>query len=183
MKKRGWAAITVMALLVSGCSKDFWTSQNRLEENPLAKFGQKKRMEDAKERAEPDSAYEAGEDSLFSFGSGSGLLGGGTTQGADSVRADKLFAGAMEVVMPLPIQVANREGGIISTDWKMDSDSTNRRYRVNIHITGQEPYGTVQVVVLKQALVRGVWHDRPADETAAHSIEQHIRMKAQVARP
>ncbi|MBF0583255.1 MAG: DUF3576 domain-containing protein [Magnetococcales bacterium] len=99
------------------------------------------------------------------------------------MRADKLFAGAMEVVMALPIQVANREGGIIFTDWKVDPENPSVRYRVNIHVTGQEPYGTVRVVVLKQVLVQGSWQDRPADEEAAVNIAKSIRKHAQVARP
>ncbi|MEO5348500.1 MAG: DUF3576 domain-containing protein [Magnetococcus sp. YQC-3] len=182
MARYGWMVLAVMALLVSGCSSNVWGSKNKLDEQKLAKFGQKKEMEDAQERNSANSAYEAGQESIFSLGGEGGILGG-SRKGADAVRADKLFAGAMEVVMGLPIQVASREGGIVSTDWKVDPENPSLRYRVNIHVTGQEPYGSVRVVVLKQALVQGVWQDRPADEEAALNISKSIRKHAQVARP
>ncbi|MEO5363275.1 MAG: DUF3576 domain-containing protein [Magnetococcus sp. DMHC-8] len=184
MNKQGWVAIGVAAWLVSGCSGEMWSSKNKLDEHPLAKFGQKKEVDDAKDRGSANSAYEGGRESIFSLGGDSGgLLGGSGRKGADVVRADKLFAGAMEVVMGLPIQVASREGGIVSTDWKVDPINSSLRYRVNIHVTGQEPYGTVRVVVLKQELVHGAWQDRPADEEAAVNISKSIRKHAQLARP
>lgn len=181
MVRQGWIAVVMMALLLSGCAGGGWGSKNKLDEQKLAKFGQKKEIEDAREANNPNSAYEAGQESIFSLGGG-GLLGG-NTKGVDAVRADKLFAGAMEVVLGLPIQVASREGGIISTDWKVDPEHPTVRYRVNIHVTGQEPYGTVRVVVLKQELVQGIWQDRPADEVAASNIAKSIRKQAQMARP
>ncbi|MBF0401814.1 MAG: DUF3576 domain-containing protein [Magnetococcales bacterium] len=183
MERQGWFAVVAVALLLAGCSGGGFGGKNKLDEHKLAKFGQKKEVEDAKERDSATSAYLAGHDSIFSLGGDDSVLGGGSRKGADAVRADKLFAGAMEVVMALPIQVANREGGIISTDWKVDPENPSVRYRVNIHVTGQEPYGTVRVVVLKQVLVQGSWQDRPADEEAAVNIAKSIRKHAQVARP
>ncbi|MBF0160902.1 MAG: DUF3576 domain-containing protein [Magnetococcales bacterium] len=179
MGKHGWVAVALATLLVSGCSSGMWGSKNKLDDQKLAKFGQKKELEDAKEKNDANSAYEAGQDSFFSFGEG----GGGGRKGAEAVRADKLFAGAMAVVLGLPIQVASREGGIVSTDWKVDPEHPSLRYRINIHVTGQEPYGTVRVVVLKQELVQGSWQDRPADEEAALNISKSIRKNAQIARP
>ncbi|MBF0461061.1 MAG: DUF3576 domain-containing protein [Magnetococcales bacterium] len=182
MANRRWMALAIVALLMSGCADGLWGSKNKLDEQKLAKFGQKKDLEDAKEKNDANSAYEAGQDSIFGFGGESGLFGG-NKKGTEAVRADKLFAGAMEVVMGLPIQVASREGGIVSTDWKVDPDNAHVRYRVNIHVTGQEPYGAVRVVVLKQELVQGAWQDRPADEEAAANISKSIRKHAQLARP
>lgn len=169
------------AFLVSSCSGDMWRSKNKLDENPLAKFGQKKVIEDAKADDDADSAYIAGEESFFSLGGGLFGNSSGEQKGMDAIRADKLFAGAMAVVMALPIQVADREGGVISTDWKVDANRPNLRYRVNIYVTGKEPYGTVQAVVLKQALVRGVWEDRPNDTEAGRAIIKNIRNRAQTA--
>ena len=177
---------TMALCLVAGCSGDIWNSKNRLDENPLAQFGHKKARDDAKKDDGPNSAYEAGEESLFSLGGAAVLFGsggGGTQESTETIRANKLFAGAMEVVMFLPIQVANRESGIIATDWKVDADNPHVRYRVNIHITGQEPYGTVRVAVLKQVYVQETWQDCPADEAIALNIAKSIRKHAQTARP
>jgi hypothetical protein len=180
MAKHGWMVLGLAVTLLSGCSGDLWKSRNTLDEHKLSKFGQKKELEDAKERNDPNSAYEAGQESIFNLG---GDGGGGGKKSAEAVRADKLFAGAMNVVIGLPIQTASREGGVISTEWKVDPAHPSLRYRVNIHITGKEPYGTVQVVVLKQELVQGTWQDRPADEEAAANIGKSIRKQAQIARP
>ncbi|WP_130470355.1 DUF3576 domain-containing protein [Candidatus Magnetaquicoccus inordinatus] len=179
MAKQGWMVLGLTALLLAGCSGDFWKSRNTLDEHKLSKFGQKKELEDARERNDPNSAFEAGQESIFNMGGD----GGGGKKSAESIRADKLFAGAMNVVMGLPIQTASREGGVISTEWKVDPANPSFRYRVNIHITGKEPYGTVQVVVLKQELLQGNWVDRPADEEAAANISKSIRKQAQIARP
>ena len=183
MGKQGWMAVVLVAVLVSGCSGGTWGSKNTLDDQKLAKFGQKKVMDDARERDDPNSAYEAGQESLFSFGGGDGLLGGSSQKSAEAVRADKLFAGAMRVVLALPIHIASREGGFISTDWKVDPKNPDLRYKVNIHVTGQAPYGLVRVVVLKQMWIQGAWQDRPADEDAARNIIKSIRKNAQLARP
>lgn len=183
MKQDRWIGVVMAALLVSSCSGDMWRSKNKLDESVLSKFGQKKVVEDAKANNDADSSYIAGEESLFSLGDGGLFGGGGDKKSMESIRADKLFAGAMEVVMALPIQVANREGGIISTDWKVDANTPNFRYRVNIHVTGKEPYGTVQVVVLKQELVHGVWEDRPSDAETSNAIIKTIRKRSQTANP
>lgn len=182
MKRHTWIVVAMVASMVSGCG-EMWRSKNKLEESPLSKFGQKKIMDDAREEDSPSSAYEAGEESLFSFGSKGGLFGGGEQKGADRVRADKLFSGAMEVVMALPIQVASREGGVIATNWKVDPTNPNLRFRVNIHVTGRKPFGDVRVVVLKQERLEGHWQDRSIDKETARNIKKSIRKRAQVARP
>lgn len=174
-------ALTALALGVSGCSSSIWSSPNTLEQQKLAKFGQKKAREDALEgRTENTSAELLGQESIFGLGSG----GGGSKPTQDQIRLNKLYAGAMDVVMELPIQVANREGGFISTDWKVDPGEARTRYRVNIRLSGQAPYGDVKVVVLKQGLKPdGSWQDAPSDPDAARQIEKAIRKKGQESRP
>ncbi|MBF0109796.1 MAG: DUF3576 domain-containing protein [Magnetococcales bacterium] len=184
---KGTIKIIFVALLawgVAGCSKDVWTSRNKLDEHPLAKFGHKKELDDAKESGSPNSAHEAGSESLFSFGSEEGgLLGRGSGKRKEQVRADKLFAGALDVALGLPIQVASREGGLVSTDWKIDPENNNDRYRLNIRVSGRDPYGEVKVAVLKQSLRNGVWEDVAADPTMGDHIAKKIRKLAEEARP
>ncbi len=171
-------ALTILAFGTGGCSSDFWSSRNTLDQQKLAKFGQKKLREDAQEEiGDITSASLMGEESIFSFG-------GGTKQTQEQVRFNKLFAGALDVVMELPIQVANREGGFISTDWKIDPNDSNARYRLNIRLSGQAPYGDVRVTVLKQIQEnRGNWIDQPSSAETARQIEKAIRKKGQIARP
>ncbi|MBF0341938.1 MAG: DUF3576 domain-containing protein [Magnetococcales bacterium] len=175
-------AVTILALGTGGCSGSMWNSPNTLEEQKLAKFGQKKAREDALEgRTESSSAELLGQESIFSIGSG-GIGSSKPTQ--DQVRLNKLYAGAMDVVMEMPVQVANREGGFISTDWKIDPRDARARYRINIRLSGQAPYGDVKVVVLKQSLRGdGAWEDGPSDTDSARQIEKAIRKKAQASRP
>ncbi|MBF0214312.1 MAG: DUF3576 domain-containing protein [Magnetococcales bacterium] len=174
-------ALTALALGTGGCSSSLWSSPNTLEQQKLAKFGHKKAKEDAMEGiGENSSADLLGQESTFNFGGG----GGGAKLSQEQVRLNKLYAGAMDVVMELPIQVANREGGFISTDWKIDPNDPKTRYRINIRLSGQAPYGDVKVVVLRQgAQGDGSWHDGPSDAESARQIEKAIRKKAQDARP
>ncbi|NGZ05697.1 MAG: DUF3576 domain-containing protein [Magnetococcales bacterium] len=173
-------ALTVLALSAGGCSGSNWNSPNTLEQQKFAKFGQKKVREDALEgKGDNTSAELLGQESIFSLGSG-----GGSKPTQDQIRLNKLYAGAMDVVMELPVQVANREGGFISTDWKVDPNDARTRYRVNIRLSGQAPYGDVKVVVLKQSVrPDGSWQDAPSDADAARQIEKAIRKKSQESRP
>ncbi|HIJ83998.1 MAG TPA: DUF3576 domain-containing protein [Magnetococcales bacterium] len=174
----------VLTLGLLGCSKDFWNSRNKLDEHPLAKFGQKKEIDEAKATGNANSAADAGRESFFSLGGeDGGLLGGGSGKRKEQVRADKLFAGALDVVLGLPIQVASREGGLVSTDWKVDPENNAQRYRLNIRVSGKDPYGEVKVAVLKQVMKNGVWEDTAADQTMADHIAKNIRKQAEEARP
>lgn len=174
-------ALTALALGAGGCSSSIWSSPNTLDQQKLAKFGDKKAREDAKEgKGENTSAELLGLESSFGFGGG----GSGSKPTQDQIRLNKLYAGAMDVVMELPVQVANREGGFISTDWKVDPNDPRTRYRVNIRLSGQAPYGDVKVVVLKQnQKPDGSWQDGPSDPDAARQIEKAIRKKGQESRP
>ncbi|MBF0414994.1 MAG: DUF3576 domain-containing protein [Magnetococcales bacterium] len=185
MKGKVWVVLgSVLTLGLVGCSQDFWNSRNKLDEHPLAKFGQKKVLDDAKASGSPNSAAEAGEESIFSLGGKEGgLFSSGTSKRKEQVRADKLFAGALDVVIGLPIQVANREGGLVSTDWKIDPQNNLDRYRLNILVSGKDPYGEVKVAVLKQSLRNGVWEDATADQNMADHIAKKIRKQAEEARP
>ncbi|MBF0611935.1 MAG: DUF3576 domain-containing protein [Magnetococcales bacterium] len=185
MKHKLFLAMGIaLAVAVTGCSS--MSSRNKLDEHPLAKFGRKKEIEDAREKNDFNSAEDAGKESILTLGGGEGggLLGGGggRTTKAD-VRMDKLFAGAVDVVMELPVMVADRNGGFVSTDWKVNPNDSSSRYRLNIHVTGREPYGEVGVVVLKQQRVGDHWEDRASDPELASQIEKAIRKRAQVARP
>ncbi|MBF0272089.1 MAG: DUF3576 domain-containing protein [Magnetococcales bacterium] len=175
-------ALTALAFGAGGCSGSIWNSPNTLEDQKLAKFGQKKAREDAQEGIGDNSSSELlGQESILNIGSNSG---GGSKLTQEQVRLNKLYAGAMDVVMELPVQVANREGGFISTDWKIDPNDAKTRYRVNIRLSGQAPYGDVKVVVLKQNLRgEGNWQDAPSDGETARQIEKAIRKKSQDARP
>lgn len=181
MKNRLWiVALAAMVIAVSGCSKKFWSSENKLDEqSELSRFGQK---EAESRESETGRKYEKGEKGLFSFGDEGGVFGGSRARSNEVLRGDKLFAGALDVVLGLPIMVASREGGLVTTDWKLDPDNPTNRYRINIRISGRKPYGEVKVVVLRQKLMGGDWVDRPADKTAASHIAKSIRKKAQVAR-
>nr|CRH07606.1 conserved exported protein of unknown function. putative lipoprotein. Similar to protein Mmc1_3748 from MC-1 [Candidatus Magnetococcus massalia] len=178
--------LVALSLGMSGCSKGFWTSSNKTDKHELAKFGQKKVVEDAKEEgafAFDSTMSEPGEKGLFSFGEKDGILagmgggGGGKTDG--DVRREKLFSGALKVVMELPVRVADGAGGFIATDWKIDPKQPDLRYRLNIHVTGVKPYGTVRVVVLKQRRGLNGWVDREADAQLAKQIAKAIRKSSE----
>jgi hypothetical protein len=184
------AKVLLLALLAltiaftSGCSGGM-KSANKLEEHKLSRFGKKKQIEDAMKDGEWESAADAGEESIFSLGGSGGILGGGgrrVTQ--QEIRHNKLYAGAMDVVMDLPVQVADRSGGFVSTDWKISPRDPDTRYRLNIRVAGDDPYGVVKVRVLKQLQEgSGGWKDNnedPSLPTLAGQIEKAIRKRAQI---
>ncbi|MBF0283776.1 MAG: DUF3576 domain-containing protein [Magnetococcales bacterium] len=175
---RTLAAATVMALTLSGCGTP---DRNKLDEHALSRFGKNKVIKDQQEKGDYDSAIDAGRESSFSFGSEDGFFGsggGGGKKSKQDVRADMLFASALDVVMDFPIAIADRNGKFISTDWKVGADDPTTRYRVNIRVSGEDPYGTVNVTVLKQRKVKETWtDDAPNPDQAAH-IEKTIRLRA-----
>jgi hypothetical protein len=182
MKNRAWIlALVVLAVGSSGCSKKFWSSENKLDENnELFRSG---KVETAANDELHGLQYEKGEKGILNLGEKSGLFSGSSkSRNNEQVRGDKLFAGALDVVLALPIMVASREGGLVSTDWKVDPDNPSNRYRINIRVAGSKPYGEVKVVVLRQKLINNTWVDQPADPTAASHIAKNIRKKAQVIR-
>ncbi|WP_085441247.1 DUF3576 domain-containing protein [Magnetofaba australis] len=171
-----------LSVAASGCSNKLWRSSNQVDKHKLAKFGQKKAVEDGKEDwMKVQSKADEGEQSTFSLGSG-GIMGGGRALTAADIRRDKLFSGALDMVMELPIQTANRESGFVSTEWKVDPTDPTKRYRLNIRVSGVEPYGEVRVVVLKQVLRQNVWIDQPAEESMAAQIEKGIRKNSQITK-
>ena len=182
MKNRVWIlALSAMAVSVSGCSKGFWSSDNKLDENNSIFRSGKEEMKTRDDMT--GHKYQKGEKGFFSFGGEGGLLDRtGGKQGKEQVRGNKLFAGALDVVLGLPIMVASREGGLISTDWKVDPEDISLRYRINIRVSGRDPYGEVKVVVLRQRLMGDSWVDQSSDQTTADHIAKSIRKKAQVIR-
>jgi hypothetical protein len=180
MKNKVWiVALAAMAVGVSGCSKKFWSSDNKLDESDLSGFGKK---EAAANEYQSGHKYQKGEKGLLSLGGEGGIFGRSGNKNNEQVRADKLFAGALDVVLGLPIMVASREGGLITTDWKRDPDDSYIRYRINIRVSGTNPYGEVKVVVLRQKYLGNAWVDQAPDLTAASHIAKNIRKKAQVVR-
>ncbi len=187
MNRKKIALLALVAVLaLSGCSGKIWKSRNETDDHKLTTFGQNTLDRRGEETGEWDSAADAGEESFFSFGDKEdGLfagIGGGGRVSEDELRQRKLFAGALDAVLELPVQVANRDAGFISTDWKASPNDPRSRYRLNIRLSGVAPYGEVRVVVLKQAWVRSQWVDRPADKVMAKNIQKLIRLKSKKAK-
>ncbi|MBF0624756.1 MAG: DUF3576 domain-containing protein [Magnetococcales bacterium] len=180
MKERKWLGLALLlALAVTGCSEKSWRSRNKVDEydNVMA-AGKAKVLKDGEKTGDYDSMADAGEESVFTLGDGGGVFGSSRTLSKEDIRARKLFGGALSVVMDLPVVVASETGGFVSTDWKTDPANPGVRYRLNIRVSGQEPYGAVEVRVLKQEAERGGWADRPPETRLARQIEKAIRKRA-----
>ncbi|MGN7611152.1 DUF3576 domain-containing protein [Magnetococcales bacterium HHB-1] len=170
--------ILLLSLSLAGCSSGLWNTKSKIDEHELSQFGQKKVLtEIARGNDDFGSAAAEGMPSMFTFGTPDGLLSSGKP-GPVNQRFEKLFSAALDVVMDLPVKVASKEGGFIATDWKQDPNSPQIRYRLNIRVSGQAPYGQVKVSVLKQAFNGGHWNDQAADTKIARHIEKAIRKRA-----
>lgn len=173
----------LLAVSLAGC---FGSKRNKLSENPLSRFGKDKVLKDAKEEDDYKSAQDMGVDSTFEFGTDQGIVGGmsgGRGKTKQDIRGDMLFAGALDVVLNLPVQVASREGGFISTGWKISPKDPTSRFKLNIRVSGQDPFGVVKVVVLKQQRQGDQWVDAQADAKLAENIQKSIRKRAKAMRP
>ncbi|MBF0155363.1 MAG: DUF3576 domain-containing protein [Magnetococcales bacterium] len=180
--QRSMPGIVLLSMVVlSGCSEKMWGSRNKVDDyGSVMGSGQSQIEKDGKREGQWGSMRDAGEPGLLSIGGGEGIFGGGSKTSEEDVRAGKLFGGALSVVMDLPVIVASREGGFISTDWKVDPTDPGARYRLNIRVSGVKPYGAVDVRVMKQTLANGMWTDRQADVALSRQIEKAIRKQAEV---
>lgn len=174
-------------LALEGCSSKVWDSPNKADEHPLFNVGKKKELKDIQEGWQEGTKADEGKPSLITVGEEGGLLGNLTGGGSrrmtrEEIRADRLFAGALDVVLDLPVMVASREGGFVSTDWKVNPKDDHERYRLNIRVSGKEPYGEVKVVVLRQEMVKGEWQDRTADPDMANQIQKAIRNRSETVK-
>lgn len=180
MRAKSFFTLAALGLMVmaAGCSP----TKNERDQNTLSRFGKTAADWDAKESGY-GTAEQIGQGSALDIGKGGdggGLMGGGRGYTEADARADKLFAGALDVVLDLPVIAASREGGFIATDWKSDPKNPDNRFRMNIRVSGQKPYGVVRVAVLKQSRMDGEWRDQPADPKMAGHIEKAIRKRADV---
>ncbi|MEO5365147.1 MAG: DUF3576 domain-containing protein [Magnetococcus sp. WYHC-3] len=176
----GLALAVLMGAALSGCSGMMGggqkeTASKNMEKSGITGFGSQKDAQDAA-AGRNDAIKDEGVSGLglFDFG------GGGEPESVKiaRMRADRLFSGALDVVMELPVKVADRNGGFIATEWKVDPNDPGIRYRLNIRVGGGEPVGEVHVVVLKQKLVDGDWQDQQPDPALGRQIEKAIRKKA-----
>ncbi|MBF0137888.1 MAG: DUF3576 domain-containing protein [Magnetococcus sp. DMHC-1] len=181
--QRSMLGVALLAAgVLSGCSDKMWGSRNKVDEyGNVMGAGQARVVQDGKREGQWDSMRDAGEPGMLSLGDSGGIFGGGGSKTSEEdARAGKLFGGALAVVMDLPVVVASREGGFLSTDWKVDPTDPGTRYRLNIRVSGVKPYGAVDVRVMKQVLANGIWTDRQADPALSRQIEKAIRKQAEV---
>lgn len=176
--------VLLLTVALAGCTGK--QSRNKVDEYKSSEFGQKKAETDAKRTGLGTKGEISGEDSTFVIGEEDGLFsgmsGGKGKVSREEMRQRLLFAGALDVVMELPILISDQTGGFISTDWKINPNDPKSRYRLNIRVSGKEPYGEVKVVVLKQELEGNTWKDTPADTALAAQIEKAIRKRATTAK-
>lgn len=180
-------AVCSLTLTLAACGGK--PTPNELDKYSTSEFGQKRAESYAKETGLGTiREVGKGDESNLLFGGEEGVLGslggggGGRGRTKEDIRRGMLFDGALSVVMDLPVVVADRDGGFLSTDWKVNPQNDHERYRLNIHVTGKDPYGDVKVVVLRQSSVRGNWEDRPSDPDLAAQIAKAIRKQAQQER-
>ena len=178
MRAKLFISLAALGLMVlgAGCSP----TKNERDQNTLSRFGKTAADYDAKETGY-GTAEQVGGGSVLDVGKeGGGIFGGGGAYYKHDLRGNKLFAGALDVVLDLPIITASREGGFIATDWKADPQNPDARFRMNIRVSGKKPYGEVKVAVLKQIRIEGEWRDQPSDPKMANNIEKAIRKRADV---
>lgn len=95
-----------------------------------------------------------------------------------------LWRASLESIAFMPIQQADSNGGVITTDWYSAPEAPNERVRANILILGK----SLRPDALKANLFKqiknkdGKWEDSPANPTTVRALEDAILTKARALR-
>ncbi len=125
---------------------------------------------------QPGALATNSDNSLFTFGRGSGGTGNQTTQ--IQVNA-YLWRATLDTLSFMPLVSADPFGGVIITDWYIPPAATDERFKVNAYILSKQmTANAVQVSVFHQVQQDGQWVDSPADPSVASGLEDRILAQA-----
>ncbi len=94
-----------------------------------------------------------------------------------------LWRATLDTVSFMPLASADPFGGVILTDWYVDSSNPNERVKVNAFIMGRELKADgVRVRTFRQVKKRGDWVDSPVAEDTARKLEDAILTRARELR-
>lgn len=94
-----------------------------------------------------------------------------------------LWKASLDTISFMPLASADPFGGVIITDWYSESESPNKRYKLNVFITDKHlKASALKVSVFRQARQGVDWVDRPVSPEDARQIEDAILTRARQLR-
>jgi hypothetical protein len=192
-KPIGWAIMTALTLLLSGCGSNFFgdpvdtsqtdtDAQRRAEDpyhtNPMYNPNVPAAAANINELP-AENGY-----SVFGllFGDDKGK-GGGSGVGGVAVNS-YLWHASLDTISFMPIASADPFGGTIITDWYSPHGVGNERFKLNVFILNRELRADgVRVTVFRQTKdERGQWADAPVDPKTGRDLENSILTRARQIR-
>ena len=120
------------------------------------------------------------------FGSGGGILKGGKSKSGDGTGIGVngyLWRASLDTVSFMPLKSADPFGGLIITDWYINENTPNERFKMTVYILDRRLRAdAIRVSVFRQRQSRGRWRDVPASKTTARQIENQILTRARQLR-
>lgn len=139
----------------------------------------------ARDSASANDIY-AEKSSIFGDG-GMSILGGRKDKagaGENGIGVNSfLWRATLDTVSFMPLASADPFGGVILTDWYVDSSNPDERMKVNAFVMGRELKADgVRVRTFRQIKQRGDWVDAPVTDETARKLEDAILMRARELR-
>lgn len=153
-------SILTLAALITSCSGmpkgegDFPKSRDQQEEERIGKI--------------------TGEDGIT-------VIGGKKKNAAtDGINVNSyLWRATLDTVAQMPIISADPFGGTILTDWYVENEKSQERFKLNVFVIGAELRAdAIKVSAFKQKKVRGAWGETLNAPELSQAIEDKILLKA-----
>lgn len=159
----------VGALLLNGCGGN---SESRYPERV------------GRNRYDPAPTGEKKDDSLFGPGGLFGLGGGGKDEGGGIGVNSFLWRASLDTIAFMPLASADPFGGVLITDWYVNPQHPNERFKMTIYILDKRLRADgVKVSVFRQEQGSGGnWQDAPSNPETGVRVENAILTRARQLR-
>ncbi|MEO1150097.1 MAG: DUF3576 domain-containing protein [Pseudomonadota bacterium] len=94
-----------------------------------------------------------------------------------------LWAASLETINFLPVTSADPIAGLVLTDWYVNPETPDERFKVNVYILDQALRAdALRVSVFRQSLTNGAWIDSRVNPATSRELENAILTRARQLR-
>lgn len=135
-------------------------------------------------RTDPAPSGEKKNDSLFGSGGLFGLGGGSKDEGGGIGVNSFLWRASLDTISFMPLSSADPFGGVLITDWYINPQHANERFKMTIYILDKRLRADgVKVSVFRQEKgPSGAWQDAPSNPETGVRVENAILIRARQLR-
>lgn len=139
-----------------------------------------------KNRYDPDpSGAKQNDDSLFGSGGIFGLGGGAKDEGGGGIGVNSyLWRASLDTIAFMPLSSADPFGGVLITDWYVNPEHPNERFKMTVYILDKRLRADgVKVAIFRQEQgPGGAWTDAPSNAETGIRVENAILTRARQLR-